>query len=119
MAGLAGGLLALSIHVSIRRPFFEPLSFLRLNLFNTLCRRKILRHRPSQFLDRFANLFPHLIVRLIRSLPALHFVAAKFFLGLRCSKQIGGQFSAYHVVENLLAPLQPFVLMNVLTVIPP
>ena len=42
----------------------------------------------------------------------LYIFAAEFVFGLRSAEQVGGQFGAAHVVQNLLALLQPFAGMN-------
>ncbi|AOI44014.1 hypothetical protein WG70_31725 [Burkholderia oklahomensis EO147] len=77
-------------------------------------RRQFFGHSAAQFLNRLANFLSHLVVCSIGVLLALDTIASQLFLGLRGSEQIGGQFRAAHVVEDLLIFLQPFFGVNFL-----
>ena len=59
----------------------------------------------AQFLDGLANLLTNLVVGIIRCLLTLDVLPAKLLVGLGCTEEIGGQFSAAHVIQNLLALL--------------
>src|SRR3989338_3294527 len=76
--------------------------------------RQILRHGAAQLLDSLAHLLPHLVMRLIGALLAADIVPLQLLFGLRGTEQIGRQLVAAHVVEYLLALLQPLAGMNVL-----
>ncbi|AOJ58172.1 hypothetical protein AQ477_17770 [Burkholderia thailandensis] len=79
-----------------------------------LRRRQFFGHGAAQFPNRLANFLSHLVVRSIGVLLTLDTIASQLFLGLRGSEQIGGQFRAAHVVENLLTFLQPLSGVNFL-----
>ena len=53
-------------------------------------------------------------MRLIGALFAAHVLPLQFFFRLRGAEQVGSQFGAAHVVENLLALLQTLARMNIL-----
>lgn len=89
-----------------------PLEFLALDLalnllYAFLRCRQIFRHGTTQFLDGLANLLTNLVVGIIRCLLPLDVLPAQLLVSLGRTEEIGGQFGAAHVIQNLLALLQP------------
>ena len=84
------------------------LEFLTLNLTFDLLHtlfgcRQIFRHCAAKLAYGFAHLRTNFIMCSVCLGLSLHIVAAKFFLRLCCAEQICRQFSASHMIENVLA----------------
>ena len=73
-----------------------------LDFLDALRCREVFRHRTAKFFDGFADFCADFSVGLVGLVFAGNFFAAQFILCLSGAEEIGGQFGAPHVVEDLL-----------------
>ena len=92
----------------------ECFSCLGFQLFDALHRGQFFWHRAAEFLDGLAHFGTDFAVGFVGIVFASDLFAAEFFLGLGGAEEIGGQLGAAHVIEDLLALLQPFATVYVL-----
>jgi hypothetical protein len=92
--------------------FAELLSLFGFEFFDAGGGGEVFGHGAAEFFDGLANFFADFKVGAIGGGFALDFVAAEFFFSLSGAEEIGGEFSAAHVVEDLLGFLEPFALVD-------
>ena len=85
---------------------FWSLACLGLQLLDALGRREVFGHGSAEVLDRLANLGPDFEVGVVEAFLPGDPVASELLLRLRGPEEVGGEFRAPHVVEDLLKEMK-------------
>ena len=93
--------------------FLECLSCLGFEFLDAFHGGQLLGHGAAEFLDGLADFGSDIAVGFVGLVLASDFLATEFFLGLGGAEEIGSEFGAAHMVENLLVFLQTLAAMDV------
>ena len=91
----------------------QPLLLPTCDFLDALGHGQILRHRAAQFVNGLADFAAHFVVNPVGAILVPHIFAPQFFLSLCGAEEIGRQFRAAHVIENMLLGFEPLALVDV------
>ena len=92
---------------------FDPLFLAALDFLDALGRGQVFRHGAAEFTDGLPDFPPNVMVNPTGDFLGAHVFPAEFFLGLGGAEQVGGQFGAAHVVEDVLFGLEALAPVDV------